>query len=95
MPEGSKKSMEAGIFGRFDEVEELEMSAFDQLFIFYDGKAFTWAEKTMFSLALRQQCQRTDLDLHGSGLLVKVNFFSSALWRPAISVFSASKRLCF
>ena len=49
----------------------------------------------MFSLALRQQCQRTDLDLHGSGLLVKVNFFSSALWRPAFSVFSASKRLWF
>jgi len=49
--------MEAGIFGHFDEVEELEMSAFDQLFIFDDGKAFTWAEKTMFSLALRQQYQ--------------------------------------
>ena len=47
MPEGSKKSMEAGTFGRFDEVEELEMSAFDQLFNFDDGKASTWAEKTM------------------------------------------------
>lgn len=36
MPVGSKKAMEAGIFGRFD-----EMSALDQLFIFDDGKAFT------------------------------------------------------
>ena len=47
----------------------------------------------MFSLALRQQCQRTDLDLHGSCLFVKVNFFSSAVWRPAFSIFSASKKL--
>ena len=42
MLEGSKKSQEAGIFGRFDEVEEIEMSAFGlQLFIFDDCKAFT------------------------------------------------------
>lgn len=48
----------------------------------------------MLSLALRQRCPRTNLDLHGSRLFVKVNFFSSALWRLRFA-FSVSQETWF